>query len=262
MCLFILTSCKTSPSSTTDHSNNEAVQAGTSLPTDGNTSDSDLVSLLTSGNLEVSEDLISQLFQYYRLNTYELSMLPIFKSPEQADWDQFTLYIYANFVRPRNESNYENFDEELTKDKFAKTVRKYFGETDYTDQSSLYLTYANGIYAINNGNAMRHGYYRLLDISKDTNGIYTATFDGLFFSETEFSELYQDATPNIKAIRDAAGITENMQKNEFEKTVLNIFLKEDYNTVLSMTEKVTIQFALSGDDTFPFVYKSCERTSY
>jgi len=261
---FFLTSCQTTPP-TSVSLNNEAVQAQqvpTESPNGGNTSDSDLVNLLISNNLEVSEDLISQFFKYYRLNTYELSMLPPFTSPEQADWDQFTLYIYLNFVSPRNEAKYENFDDELTKDKFSRTVHKYFGDVDYSDRESSYLTYEDGIYYIKPGDTMRNGYYRLIDISKDTNGVYTAIFDGLFFSETEYSDLYQDATPNIRAIRDAAGTTEMMQKTEFEETVLDIFLKSDYNKILDMTEKVTVQFSLSDDDTFSFVYKSCEITNY
>lgn len=261
MCLFILTSCGTSPS-ITDNLSNESVQAGTEQPTDGNTSGSDLVNLLISDNLKVSEDMISQFFQYYSLNTYELSMLPTFNLSKEADWDQFTLYIYLNFTHPRNEAKYENFSDELTKEKFAETVSKYFGEVNYTDQGSSYLTYADSIYSIKPGDAMRNGYYRLIDISKNTNGIYTAIFDGLFFGETEYSDLYQNATPNIKAIRDFAGTTETMQKAEFEKTVQVIFLKADYNKILNMTEKVTIQFTLSDDDTFPFVYKSCEITNY
>ncbi len=260
MYLFTLTSCGTSPS-TTDHSSSEAVQVGNEPPTNGNTSDSDLVNLLISDNLNVSEDLISSFFQYYRLNTYELSMLPTFNPSKQADWDKFTLYIYANFARPRNEAKYEKYGE-LTKEKFAETVSKYFGKVDYTDKGSSYLTYSDGIYSFKPGDTMRNGYYRLIDISKNTNDIYTAEFDGLFFEETEFSALYQDATPNMKAIRDAAGTTENMQKTEFEKTVLDIFLKADYNKILNMTEKVTIQFTLSVDDTFPFMYKSCKITNY
>lgn len=40
-------------------------------------------------------------------------LLPTFASPEQADWDQFTLYIYMNFVSPRNEAKYENFNDVL-----------------------------------------------------------------------------------------------------------------------------------------------------
>jgi len=240
----------------------ESPKAPIEQPTEGSTSNNDLVNLLIHDNLKVSEDLISQFFRYYRLNTYELSMLPTFVSPEQADWDQFTLYIYMNFVSPRNETKYENFDDVLTKEKFAKTVNKYFGRINYTDRGSSYLTYDNGIYCRKPGDTMRHGYYRLINISKDTNGIYTAIFDGLFFGELDYSLSYEESTPNIKAIRDAAGTTEAMQKTEFEKTVLDIFLKPNYNKTLRMTEKVTVQFTLSGDDTFPFVYKSCKITKY
>jgi hypothetical protein len=148
-----------------------------------------------------------------------------------------------------------------TKEEFAKTVNKYLGRIHYTNRGSSYLTYDNGIYSIKPGDTMRHGYYRLTNISKDSNGIYTATFDALFFGESEFSELYKKATRNIKAIRDAAGTTEYMQKNEFEKTVLDIFLKPNYSEKLKMTERVTIQFTLSGDKDFPFIYKSCNKTN-
>lgn len=258
MCLFILASCGTLPS-TTDHSSSKK---GIKQPANDNNSESKLVNLLISDNLKVSEDLISQFFQYYCMNTHELSMLPTFSSSKQADWDQFTLYIYLNSVCPRNEAKYENFDSKLTKEKFAETASKYFGKVNYTDHESSYLDYADGIYSIKNGDPGRHGYYRLVDISKNTNGIYTAVFDGLFFGESEYSDLYQDASPNIKAIRDAAGTTESMQMAEFNKTTLDIFLKANYNKILNMTEKVTIQFTLSGNDTFPFIYKSCEITNY
>ena len=33
---------------------------------------------------------------------------------------------------------------------------------------------------------MRIGYYRLANILKDSNDIYTAVFDGLFFGELEY----------------------------------------------------------------------------
>ncbi len=268
MALFSGCADKNNPATIPDASspentiNSNSAPAPTEPSTDGDTSESDLVSLLKQGNLKVSEDLISQFFQYYRMNLYELAMLPAFAFSEQADWDQFTLYVYMNFVSPRNEAKYENFNDVFTKEKFAKTVNKYFGKMNYTDRGSLYLKYANGVYYIKPGDTMRHGYYRLTNISKDTNHIYTAVFDGLLLGEGESSYSYEQSTPNIKAIRDAAGTAEVMQKTEFEKTVLDIFLKPNYNKILSMTEKVTIRFTLSGDKDFPFIYKSCNRTKY
>ena len=117
MCLCVLASCGIPPS-TNGLTNNEAAQKPTEPSVDGNTSGDDFVDLFNNNNLTVSDDLITQFFYYYRLNTYELSMLPAFSSTKQADWDQLTLYIYLNFACPRDEAKYENFDGNLTKEKF------------------------------------------------------------------------------------------------------------------------------------------------
>lgn len=256
MTIFILTSCKTSPKAT-DSLNDETVQMPAVQHTDGNSADNNLVSLLKQDDLRITDDLISSYFRYYCLNNRELYLLPAFNSPEQADWDQFTLYIYTNFVYPKNDGKYNNLDDVLTKDKFAKTVYKYFGEINYTDRSSLYLTYDSGIYTRKPGDETGRAYYRLTDISKNADGIYTATFDAL-----RFGELDDESTPNIKAIQDAAGAKERLQMKEFDKTVLDIFLKPNYSQILKMAQKVTIKFLLSDDNEFPFIYKFCNITEY
>jgi len=236
-------------------------QAPTEPSTDNNL-ETNLASLLKHDNLKVSEELISQFFKYYRMNSCELYLLPIFNSPEQADWDQFSLYIYRNFIYPKNDAKYDNTHDVLTKEKFAKTANRYFGQINYTDRGSLYLTYENGIYTRKPGDETGGAYYRLTNISKDANGIYTAVFDALLLGEQDWASRYEESTPNIKAIRDAAGTKETMQSIEEEKSVLGIFLKPNYNQILKMTEKVKIQFTLSGDEDFPFIYKSCNKTEY
>lgn len=242
--------------------NSKSVPAPTEPSTDGDTSESNLVSLLKHDNLKISEDLISQFFKYYRMNSCELYLLPTFNSPDQADWNQFSLYIYRNFIYPKNDAKYDNTHDVLTKEKFAKTVNRYFGQINYTDQGSLYLTYENGIYTRKPGDETGGAYYRLTNISKDANGIYTAVFDALLLGEQDWASRYEESTLNIKAIRDAAGTKEPMQSIEEEKSVLGIFLKPNYNQILKMNEKVKIQFTLSGDDNFPFIYKSCNKTEY
>ena len=196
------------------------------------------------------------------MNSCELYLLPTFNSPNQADWDQFSLYIYRNFIYPKNDAKYDNTHDVLTKEKFAKTVNRYFGQINYTDRGSLYLTYENGIYTRKPGDETGGAYYRLINISKDANGIYTAVFDALLLGEQDWASRYEESTLNIKAIRDAAGTKEPMQSTEEVKSVLGIFLKPNYNQILKMNEKVKIQFTLSGDDDFPFIYKSCNKTEY
>ncbi len=184
--------------------NGNVAQAPTEPSTDANkTLNSDLVSLLKQDNLKVSEDLITQFYKYYRINNFELSLLPAFNTPEQMDWDQFTHFIYRGFV-------HSNPEDVFTKENFAQTVNRYFGPIDYTDRDSLYLTYENGIYTRKPGDEPGGAYYRLTNISKDADGIYTAVFDGLFFGELEYSDLYEEASPNIRAIRDTAGTKEAM----------------------------------------------------
>lgn len=270
LAMMLLSGCsgKKNPAAVPDASspestiNSKSAPASTEPSTNSDTSENNLVSLLKHDNLKVSADLISQFFKYYRMNSCELYLLPTFNSPDQADWDQFSLYIYRNFIYPKNDAKYDNTHDVLTKEKFAKTVNRYFGQINYTDRGSLYLTYENSIYTRRPGDETGGAYYRLTNISKDANGIYTVAFDALLLGETEFSDLYEESTPNIRAIRDAAGTKEAMQMAEFEKAVLYIFLKPNYNRTLKMAEKVTIQFTLSGDDDFPFIYKSCNKTEY
>lgn len=222
----------------------------------------DLVKLLIVDKLELSDDLISHFFDYYNMNLFELSELPQFNSSNQPDWDQLTLFTYLNFINPRNESKYYNYVAEFNKEDFKKTINKYWGEMEYTDKESSYLEYSNGTYTCKPGDTMRSGYYRLTNISKDETGLYTATFDGLFFGEVEMTDEYEMASSNIKAIRDAAVTKDYMQSNEFKETILSIFLEENYHEILDMTEKVTIQFILTDDNVFPFIYKSCEIINY
>ncbi|MCT4597115.1 MAG: hypothetical protein N4A50_04470 [Vallitalea sp.] len=218
----------------------------------------EIVNLLKEPNLELSDQLIKQFFEYYNSHRFELSLLPPFNSSNQPDWNQLTLYTYLNFADNKN----QDYDSKISKEEFRNTINKYFGQMEYIDKKSEYLKYVNETYICNPGDTMRTVYYRLTSITKDNYGLYTASFDGLFLEELEASELYEFASPNIKAIRDVAGTKEYMQTEQFTDTLLNIFLKDDYNKILDMTEKITIQFILTDNDIFPFVYNSCEIISY
>ncbi|GMQ59201.1 hypothetical protein AN1V17_35980 [Vallitalea sediminicola] len=241
----------------TDSQQSENISKETNINSIPVSTNNDLVKLLIVDKLELSDDFIRLFFDYYNMHLYELAELPQFNSSSQPDWDQLTLYTYLNFI---NES--QNYIAEFSKEDFKKTINKYWGEMKYTDKESSYLEYSNSTYICKPGDTMRSGYYRLTNISKDEAGLYTATFDGLFFGEVEIVDEYELASSNIKAIRDAAGTKDYMQGNEFKETILSIFLKENYNEILDMTEKVTIQFILTDDNVLPFMYKSCKIISY
>ncbi len=218
--------------------------------------------MLKQNEIDLSDDLISAFYRYYLMNIFELSMLPDFGPSKPADWDQLTMYIYINYAQPRYDPEHYNFNSMLTKEDFAKTIKKYFGTMDYYDHTSSRLTYTDGVYTVEPTDATGVGYYRLADISKEPDGIYTAVFDGLFIGESDYTDQYEEATPNMKAILDAAGTKDYSQIADFDKIVLDIFLKENYREVLNMTERVTVRFTLSADENFQFVYKSCKIEEY
>lgn len=129
MAMMLFPGCadKKNPAARPDASSPKSTIKSNLVPTpiDGYTSENNLVSLLKHDNLKVSEELISQYFKYYRMNSCELYLLPTFNSPDQADWDQFSLYIYRNFIYPKNDAKYDN-----THDILTKLIMKFFYRLD------------------------------------------------------------------------------------------------------------------------------------
>ncbi|MCT4686385.1 hypothetical protein [Vallitalea sp.] len=240
----------------TDYQQSENISEKANIDTIPMTKNNDLVNLLTTDKLELSDNLIRYFFEYDTLHSFELTELPTFNSSNQPDWDQLTFYIYHNFAQ------YHNYVAELTKENFRNTVNQFYGELKYQDKESLYLEYSNGNYTYKPGDTIRTGYHRLTSISKDKNGLYTATFDRLILGEVEAADPYEIASANIKAIRDAAGTKDCLQTKEFNQTLLNIFLNKNYHETLDMTEIITIQFILTDNTDFPFQYKSCDIIRY
>jgi hypothetical protein len=63
----------------------------------------EIVNLLKEPNLELSDQLIKQFFEYYNIHRFELSLLPPFNSSNQPDWNKLTLYTYLNCADNENQ---------------------------------------------------------------------------------------------------------------------------------------------------------------
>ena len=132
----------------------------------------------------------------------------------------------------------------------------------YTNQPSSYLEYENGIYSADGFDLNGVTYYRLIDIAKDDQNIYTATFDMLSFAESEL--LDPEISLNVHSVlnyaqivlcQDSKEVSANGRK--FSSVIESIFLQDDYADILDLSGKVTIQFTLTGDSESPFYYISC-----
>lgn len=201
-----------------------------------------------------SERLETQFFRYYQAHNYELAMLPAFEKGHLPSWDDLTLFVLLN------NTDWLIVDytqaKALTTEAFSKTVTQFFGTAEYQDESSKYLTLKDDVYLAVPGDTMRSGFFRLKELSA-ADGEYTASFDAFYFADEDYTIEYEKATPNQKAVRDQAGLKDQLQPPQFADAMLEILSKDDYATVLDVSETVTITFSLSGDSKYPLTYTSC-----
>ena len=119
-----------------------------------------------------------------------------------------------------------------------------------------YLTLKENVYQAVPRDTMRSGFFQLKELSA-ADGEYTARFDAFYFADEDYTTEYEKATPNQKAVRDQAGIKDQLQPPQFADAMLEILSKEEYATVLDVSETVTTTFSLSGDSKYPLTYTSC-----
>ncbi len=209
-------------------------------------------------DLTVTPNLVSQFYTYYRENRYELTYLPDFSAENnEPDWDDLSLYIMLRFEQSPTES-------QLTKESFKETMLRCMQPVKYTDGPSYILDYTNGVYIASGFDLNGSTHYRLINLTRDEQNLYTATFDTLFFEETE--RAFPETSPNTRAIVDYAINQFDYTAEEvlssgpkFNNARKSIFLRDDYAEILDMSGTITIQFTLTGDPDNPFYYVSCKR---
>lgn len=199
-----------------------------------------------------ADSLKMQFFRYYQAHNYELAMMPVFEKGSLPNWGDLTLFALLN------NDNRMSVDgiQVLTTESFAQTVTRFFGAVEYRDKSSKYLTFEDGIYTAVPGGTMRNGYFWLKELNV-VDGDYTATFDAFYFTDSDYTADYEQATPNQRAVRDYAGTKDSLQPSTFASTMLEILSNEDYASMLNVSKTVTITFSLSHDSKYPLTYTSC-----
>lgn len=215
-----------------------------------------LVNLLSAEPLVVSDELIEAFYYYLPFET-ELNFLPEFGGGQAVNWDELSLFIFEEYQALFPEPGLER---ELTQGEFKEMAERLLKDVTYTDQSSLYLTYEDNKYICGNFSMSGGTDYRLTKIEKDEQGVYSATFDRLLFSEGETFDF--ETSKNVKAIYDSVGATEPLQNHDFQPALVNILIQDNYAEILDMSGDITITFTLSGDPIYPFRYHSCVRTLY
>ena len=90
-----------------------------------------------------------------------------------------------------------------------------------------YLTLKENVYQAVPRDTMRSGFFQLKEPSA-ADGEYTARFDAFYFADEDYTAEYEKATPNQKAVRDQAGIKDQLRPPKFADAMLEILSKDDH----------------------------------
>lgn len=226
--------------------------------------------LFRSNNIDVNEGLVELFYRYYTerhkdkgpFHNHELEFLSSFRPGDIPSWNQLTRFIAL--VTPMdawqlliNENDFERY---LPTNTFDEMVQCYFSSFDYEHRDSEYLRLVNEAYIPTGWSFDDVTYYRLTQISQNPDGSFNASLDGFVFWPPEFYSAHPDlldsVSDNMRALIDYAGIG---TASSFDDIVLEIFLRDDYEDILTVDETVEISFFLSDDPEYAFRYVSNQR---
>lgn len=173
--------------------------------------------------------------------------------------DELAKYVYEN-------TEYNQEDQSITKEAFAKTVKRYFGALTYTDKASTYLDYVDEKYIPKGWSD--HGFYiyELTELSKgktkDGKDIWKARITGYYFYELDGDQ--DESSPKSK---NAQVVWSKMKEEEYKG--LNFWQACDrlaWNNpgdILEPAGEWLIEFTVNdplGD--IYFTYLSCEKKGF
>lgn len=208
--------------------------------------------LLTGGTATPTPELQAAFTSYFSDHPYELRSLPQFSPDRAPDWDELTFYIAVMESFQKN-----SMVTGLSAETFQTFVRRYFGDLEYTDRSSSFLTYEDGLYTYTGWDTNGATFYRLTGFDRQ-GAVYTASFDGVEIWDTDLLAEDDPIFQNTQAVLDSMDAPTS-DWSALEERTIALLLEEDYARTFTVSEQVQITFRLSGDVHAPLVYLSCDR---
>ena len=216
--------------------------------------------LLSQEPLAVTDTLITSFFDYYDERPDELAYLPEFAQNHPPNWDELTLYTFL-VIDSFGEEPIATWPKQFTSEQFRRTIQRFLGDVSYIDQPSDFFEYQDGIYTVMGFDTLGTTFFRLKAIERHEENVYQAKFDCLYIDESDFGAYYnmeEEPTHNMRVIMEFA---DRLGKGvDIERSLAQIFLRDDYDQLLELNGEITIRFSLSGDDQLPFAYHACTRT--
>jgi hypothetical protein len=187
-----------------------------------------------------------------------LRLLPTFEEDEAPDWDDLLVFAFE-FSNPVTIDNGEYF---MSKESVEETFRRFFPEFEYTHHDSFMFRFTGEGYIPYGYDILGSYYYRLKDISRDANGVFSAQFDVFAIEEGEMSEPKSSPyhSKNGSAVYNAAGDIEYFpDQKTFDDAMKKLLTQPDYLDILDLNVRVSIKFRLSDSPTDAFIYLACSK---
>lgn len=195
---------------------------------------------------------------YFRKNNMELRCLPEFALGQSPAWDGLTYFFVFNVPHKWG-------DGPASEEQFALTIKKYFGDLDYSHKSSAYLEYSNGFYtAVGMSN---HGFfiYELTGLEKKVMGdgrdSWLAELRGYYFHESDGISDFSFLSDNAQAVY------REMEKEEYSGLdfwqACDRLVWNNPGEILALAGAWTIEFTVNDPaGKVYFTYLSCDFDSF
>jgi hypothetical protein len=217
------------------------------------------VNQIKDGKTNISKNTLRFFNDYFRKNSRRLRSLPEFSKKKNPDFNELAKFVYEN-------TEYNQEDRSITKEAFAETVKKYFGNLNYTDQSSTYLEYVNGNYIPKGWSD--HGFYiyELTELAKQKTSegkdSWKARITGYYFYEL-------DGDPDEASLKskNAQVVWSKMKEEEYKGLnfwqACDLLVWNNPGDSLEPAGEWLIEFTVNdplGD--IHFTYLSCEKKGF
>lgn len=196
---------------------------------------------------------------YFKDRRMELWLLPSFAKDTTPNWDDLTLFILCNTFDQWQ-------DGYISKDYFAETVKKYFGDIEYTHKSSAYLTYQDGKYTPSGLSYHGSYIYELTNLKRgqsiDGKDSWEAWLTGYYFRETDGEPNGPGLSENAKAVYAEMKKDDYYGPPNFYEACDRMVLRNP-KSVLQPAAEWQIEFRVNDSlGEIYFTYLSCEKKEY
>ncbi|MDR1069732.1 MAG: SH3 domain-containing protein [Gracilibacteraceae bacterium] len=217
-------------------------------------SESDWPLYLSRG--ETDAKLLTEAFyRYYaaRARHYEIYAMPVFSPATPPEWDALSRYIYLELSMEQDGSPIGG----MPAAEFKRLAQSLLPAVVYTDHSSGFFDFKDGVYSATAWDFYGTSYYRLTALTEE-DGVFTAFADAIHFEEDWNLENPEGnlgvLTRAYPEIVEKDGSSYSVNQALYERALTDLVTGADPALVPVIWSRLVLRFQLSGAEDYPLAY--------